>query len=214
MNKFIKRFFLVSCLLICYDKSVDDSLQPIIDFIKQRRTEGMEDVDIEQQLLIGSWTEQDIRTGRNFLLMTRKTTLVDDLRVKDILQKEESLRKHQSLMKLIFKRVLPITIILAISVGSGFFLYDFIYVRIFKQANTTSSPTPSSSNENAVSQNSALQPPPASSIIDNEKSVTIKPNSQIKIRGMVICTKDIKTCPNGNMVGRTAPSCEFALCPP
>ena len=29
----------------------------------------------------------------------------------------------------------------------------------------------------------------------------------------VVCTQDVKQCPDGSSVGRTGPKCEFASCP-
>lgn len=38
-------------------------------------------------------------------------------------------------------------------------------------------------------------------------------NNEKKSEEPIVCTQDAKLCPDGSYVGRTAPKCEFALCP-
>lgn len=45
------------------------------------------------------------------------------------------------------------------------------------------------------------------------KSQLIPINSQNNQQETVVCTQEVKQCPDGSYVSRTGPNCEFAQCP-
>lgn len=44
-------------------------------------------------------------------------------------------------------------------------------------------------------------------------SPTKNPSSEPNPDNQVVCTQDVKLCPDGSYVGRSGPNCEFAACP-
>ena len=189
---------------------MNDTLEPIIAEIKEGRLQGLDDIELEQQLLLGNWTEQEIQAGRNFLHFTQRAPSLKDPMAQAVLNKEEVFRKRLVQKNILLHWVLPIGVMAGLSIMVGILLNNFLY------SHATDNPAP----HNAVS---ALSPaintaasstaPPPTASIPPASEIDPTNRSQIRVRGMVVCTQDKKICANGKMVGRTPPTCEFAACP-
>ena len=55
--------------------------------------------------------------------------------------------------------------------------------------------------------------PPATEPSEDPGDPVVEPDSPEEA-GPVACTLDVQQCPDGSYVGRVAPNCEFAPCPP
>ncbi len=106
-------------------KNVNDNLEPIIVFIKECRLQGIDDIEIEQQLLLGEWTEGEMQTGRNFLHLTQKHSPAEGPEVQKLLKKERNFRTNLALRTFIFKRFLSICATVALSIFIGLTFNDF-----------------------------------------------------------------------------------------
>lgn len=193
----------------CYDEWVNDTLEPVIAQIKEGRLQGLDDAELEQQLLLGSWTEQEIQSGRNFLHLTHRSSSFKDPMTQDVLQKEEAFRHREVHKKFFLYWILPIGIIGGLSIEVGLLLNNFLYSRV---TNTTSSHVVvTSATSTANTQASSTSASTSLSVLprqDNDKAS----HFQFRFSGIAVCTRDKFVCPNGNTVGRAPPSCEFASC--
>ena len=168
----------------------------------------MDDIDIEQQLLLGSWREQEIRTGRNFLELTRKAELAETPEAKVVLEKEKNFRSREAQKKFVIKRVIPIVTMGVLSVALGLSLSNY-FSGSYRNTEHPSSPV-SQVQVNTPATTSIPTPPPPHHL-DVPISVDAA-HAQVKIQGKVMCTADVRSCPDGKMVTRMPPSCEFAPC--
>lgn len=195
----------------CYDEYVNDTLEPVIAQIKAGRLQGLDDTELEQQLLLGDWTEQEIQAGQNFLHFTQRSPSLKDPIAQDVLHKEEVFRRRIVQKKIFLHWALPIGVIGGLSIMIGLFLNNFL----FSHATSTPTAPPIVSSLSPVintQSSSTIATPPAPSIPSGSQTDTTN-HSQIRVRGMVVCTQDKKICANGKMVGRTPPACEFTTCP-
>ena len=191
---------------------MNDTLEPVIAQIKEGRLQGLDDTELEQQLLLGDWSEQEIQTGRNFLQFTQRASSLNAPMAQDVLHKEAVFRKRLVQKNILLHWVLPIGAIAGLSIVIGLLLNNFLY------SHATDTPAPlnaaswmSPSVDTQAS--STAQPTPAVSTPPPANQIDTTNHSQIRVRGMVVCTQDKKICANGKMVGRTPPTCEFAACP-
>ena len=111
----------------CYDEEVSDSLEPIIAQIKEGRLQGLDDTELEQQLLLGNWSEQELQAGRNFLHFTQSAPLLNEPMAKDVMHKEETFRRREVQKKIIIHWVLPIGVIGCLSILASLMLNYFLF---------------------------------------------------------------------------------------
>ena len=206
------------CSFSCYDEKMSDMLEPVIAQIKAGRLQGLDDTELEQQLLLGGWTEQEIQAGKNFLHFTQRSASLNEPMAQDVLHKEEVFRRRKVQKNFLLHWALPVGVIGGLSIVVGLFLNNFLY------SHATDTPTPplvtSVDSPISVFSPTSTTPAPVSAITPTSPVVpttnqgeTANTSSQIRVRGMVVCTQDKKVCTSGKMVGRTPPTCEFAACP-
>lgn len=190
---------------------MNDTLEPVIAQIKRGRAEGLDDTELEQQLLLGEWSEQEIQAGRNFLRFTQRASSLQEPMAQDVLHKEEVFRRRAVQKNFFLHWVLPIGVIGGLSIVVGLFLNNLLYSQVTPAplSHTEVSAALPIVNTQASSTSSAPTPPSPPSVTQIDSAN----HSQIRVRGMVVCTQDKKICTNGKMVGRTPPACEFTACP-
>ena len=190
---------------------MNDILEPIIAQIKEGRLQGLDDTELEQQLLLGDWSEQEIQAGRNFLHFTQHAPSLNEPVAQDVLHKEEMFRKRLVQKNILLHRVLPIGVIAGLSIMVGFLLNNFLYSHVTDTPVSHAEVSALSPGINTQASSTAQASPAASISTANQIDTTNR--SQIRVRGMVVCMQDKKICADGKMVGRTPPTCEFTVCP-
>ncbi len=203
--------YLGLCSYNCYDEYVNDTLEPIIAQIKEGRSQGLDDTELEQQLLLGDWTEQEIQAGQNFLHFTQRSPALKAPMAQDVIHKEEVFRRRTVQKNIFLYWMLPIGVIGGLSIVVGLLMNNFLYSHVTGASaphTTISSVFPIINTEASSTFSTSTTPsiPPVNQIDTTN-------HSQIRVRGMVVCTQDKKICANGKMVGRTPPTCEFTACP-
>ncbi len=194
-------------LLCCIIIYMDESEKPVIAQIKQARLDGLRDDEIEQQLMLGTWSPQDLQYGRNFLNLTKRSTLKDAFEhdeLKSIERKEHLLHKGRSLLHFVTHWMLPLGAILGFAALTYVLLDRYVIsslsvdstqvTAVVVPKNTTAS--------SSVEANTSPAPDP-----------TTANRARVKLPGGgVMCTPDQKVCPNGENAKRVPPMCDFAPC--
>ena len=177
---------------------MNDTLDPIIVHIKEGRQLGLDDIEIEQQLLLGNWSESELQLGQNFLHLTQKLPVTERPEALVVLSKEKLIRKHKAQLRFMLNWLLPVgaTIVLSVLVGLSF--NNFSYLMIGKVATTSpatqtkTAPYNQATQSNQTNQATQANQNPASNIV---------------------CGVDKKICADGTVLSRTPPACVFAQCP-
>lgn len=195
---------------------MDDSLNQVVEFIKKGRSEGLEDIEIAQGIMVGNWGEKEKKYGQDFLRMTQKIATLNEKSAQEVIKNEETWRKKQLLRMFLFRRALPIFATLLVSVLLGVACYSVITARLYEKKDAI--------DRTLVSSSTAVNPAQATSSQTGGASTTGQqgivpttgqsyvPPTQIRVRGIVMCTQDKQTCPDGTLVGRVPPACTFLPC--
>ena len=189
---------------------MEDSEKPIVALIKQSRIEGMSDDDIEQQLMLGTWSPLDLQYGRNFLHMTRKSTRQDSLasvELKKLERKEHFILQSQHVVHFFLHWVLPLGAIL------GFAALTYVFIDKFVISSLSTDVTPSVLVVDSSPNTDTSTSTPSNATITPAPDPVMSGRARVKIPGGgVMCTPDQKQCPNGENVKRVPPNCDFAVC--
>lgn len=120
-------------------------------------------------------------------------------------------------MKNLNSTVVTVAIIVAVTIIAAIII---LKPTTTQEANTLVTPNESETVAPSHTGNSGLEAPtepaplpPATEPSSDPGDPVTEPDSPEET-GPVACTMDAKQCPDGSYVGRVAPNCEFAPCPP